>query len=218
MVIVSLLLLILLPQSSHCVDPSPLQDFCIADLDHPFLFINGFPCKNPTQVTSKDFFYDGFKQNPGILNTFGANVTRADVDLFPGLNTLGLSIVRVLLVPGGINPPHVHQRATKLVLVLEGKILVGLVTTDDVFYWKIVSVGELFVIPRGLIHFQLNIGEENGTFFASFNSQNPGFQFVANALFNSTPPIPVDVLTKTFLTDGFIIDLIRSRFSIESLI
>jgi quercetin dioxygenase-like cupin family protein len=203
---------LLLPLPSHCADPSPLQDFCVADLDLP-LFLNGFPCKNPSDVTSKDFFYEGFKEKPDGLNSYGANITQVTVNQFPALNTLGLSMNRVFFSPGGLNPPHVHPRASELTLILEGKFLVGWVTTDYVLYWKVLTAGELFVIPQGLVHFQLNIGKGNGLFYASFNSQKPGLQIVGNALFNSTPSIPDKVLTKALDVDKSIIDLIKSRFS-----
>ncbi|XP_027102963.1 germin-like protein subfamily T member 1 [Coffea arabica] len=208
-------LVLLLPLPSHSADPSPLQDFCVADLDSS-LYINGFPCKNPDNVSSQDFFANGFQQSPGEFNIFDVNVTRQDVQRFPGLNTLGLSMNRVVLKPGGLNAPHVHPRAAELALVMDGKLFVGFVTTGNVFYWKIVTSGELFVIPPGLVHFQLNIGHENARFFASFNSQNPGIQFAPLALFNSTPSIPDLVLSKAFQVNQSIIELIKSRFATVS--
>ncbi|KAL3513244.1 hypothetical protein ACH5RR_025961 [Cinchona calisaya] len=203
---------LVLPLLSNAVDPSPLQDFCVADLNST-ININGFPCKNSFDVTSEDFFYDGFKERPGEFNIFDVNVTQADVRQFPGLNTLGLSMNRVVLKPGGLNPPHVHPRASELSRVADGKLLAGWVTTGNVFYWKILTSGDLFVIPPGLVHFQLNIGEKRARFFASFNSQNPGLQIVSTALFNSTPPILDEVLSKAFQVNHSIVELIRSGFA-----
>ncbi|GLT66521.1 hypothetical protein SLA2020_388810 [Shorea laevis] len=82
----------------------------------------------------------------------------ADVLSFPGLNTLGVSLIRADLAIGGVIPPHTHPRATEAVLVASGHILVGLVTTGNVYYSKVLTAGQLFIIPRGLVHFQRNVG------------------------------------------------------------
>lgn len=211
-ILFSLLLLLLLPFPSHSTDPSPLQDFCVADLKSPF-FINGFPCKNPSDVTSNDFFYNGLANNPNNYNNLGVDLQQVTAVQFPGLNTLGISMNRVAFRPGGLNPPHVHPRASELSLVTEGKFYVGWITTNYTLYSKIVSAGELFIIPPGLIHFQLNVGEGNARFYASFNSQNPGIQIVGQALFNTTPTVLDEVLVKALQTNQTIIDLIKNKFS-----
>lgn len=211
----SLLLLILLPFPSHCTaDPSPLQDFCVADLKSPF-FINGFPCKKPSEVTSKDFFHDGLVDilKPIHYDYLGVDLKQANVFQFPGLNTLGMSMNRVTLRPGGLNSPHVHPRASELSIVAQGRILVGLVSTDYTMYGKILSSGELFIIPQGLMHFELNVGRGNARFYASFNSQNPGIQRLGLALFNTTPTIPDEVLVKALQVNQTIVDLIKDKFS-----
>ncbi|KAL3512831.1 hypothetical protein ACH5RR_025548 [Cinchona calisaya] len=203
-------LLLLLPLPSHCTDPGPLQDFCVADLESP-LFINGFPCKNPSHVTSKDFFYDGLKKRGTIFDALNVNLTQVDVYAFSGLNTLGMSMNRVDFLPGGLNPPHNHPRATELSLVVEGKLFAGWVSTNYILYWKVLTAGEVFVIPPGLVHFQLNVGEGRALFYAFFNSQNPGITIMAEALFDSTPLIPNPVLSKAFNVNDTIIELIKSR-------
>ncbi|GJW68523.1 putative germin-like protein 2-1 [Tanacetum coccineum] len=39
-------------------DPSPLQDFCVADLKSNVL-VNGFACKDPKMVKAEDFLFKG---------------------------------------------------------------------------------------------------------------------------------------------------------------
>lgn len=206
------LLLLLLPFPSHSTDPSPLQDFCVADLESP-TYLNGFLCKNPNKVTSKDFFYEGLDEKPDNYDYLGVDLKQVSVFQFPGLNTLGMSMNRVAFLPGGLNPPHTHPRAAELSLVTEGKIFVGWVSTNYNLYWKVMSAGELFIIPPGVLHFQLNIGKGNARFYASFNSQNPGIQIMGQALFNTTPTIPDEVLIKALQANKSIIDLIKSKFS-----
>ncbi|PON86120.1 Germin [Trema orientale] len=205
-----LLVLVFTPFPSHSADPDPLQDFCVADLNAT-LSVNGYPCKPKSQVTSEDFFFDGLSKEGNTSNVFGIDIASADVQTFPGLNTLGLSMIRVDLALGGLNPPHSHPRATESGVVIKGKLLVGFVTTDDVFYSKVLTAGQMFVIPRGLVHFQLNVGEEKGLFLVAFNSQLPGVALVPT-LFATTPAIPNQVLTKAFQVGDDVVNLIKSKF------
>ncbi|PON34173.1 Bicupin, oxalate decarboxylase/oxidase [Parasponia andersonii] len=106
-----LLVLVFTPFPSHSADPDPLQDFCVADLNATFS-VNGYPCKPISQVTSEDFFFDGLSKEGNTNNIFGIGVTLGNVQTFPGLNTLGISMNRADFATGGVNPPHTHPRAT----------------------------------------------------------------------------------------------------------
>ena len=119
--------------------------------------VNGFPCKDPKTVKDSDFLFQGLR-NPGPpTNMFGSLITSANVEKFPGVNTLGISMNRVDLAPGGVNPPHVHPRATELVYVVEGTIIAGFITTNNTLFSHELEK-DVFVFPRGLIHFQQNVG------------------------------------------------------------
>ncbi|KAJ8468069.1 hypothetical protein OPV22_030621 [Ensete ventricosum] len=58
--------------------------------------------------------------------------------------------------------------------------------------------GDVFVFPRGLVHFQKNNGDVPAAALAAFNSQLPGTQSIAATLFAATPPVPDIVLSKAF--------------------
>ncbi|GLT54069.1 hypothetical protein SLA2020_273000 [Shorea laevis] len=206
-----LLVLLVLPLPSLFADPNPLQDFCVADLSAS-TFVNGFPCKPASNVTSNDFFFDGLSKEGNTTNIFGLSVTPANVPVFPGLNTLGVSMNRVDFAIGGVNPPHSHPRATETVLVISGQVLVGFVTTGNVYYSKVLTTGQIFVIPRGLVHFQKNVGPGKALLFTSFNSQLPGAAILPLNLFASTPSIPNDVLTKSFQVGDDVVNSIKSKF------
>ncbi|KAF5198207.1 Germin [Thalictrum thalictroides] len=196
----------------HCSsDPDMLQDFCIADLNAA-TSVNGFPCKPDSQVNSNDFFFSGLSKGGSTTNVFGSNVTSANVLSFPGLNTLGISMNRVDFAPGGINPPHSHPRATEIGIVVEGELLVGFISTSNVFYSKVLKAGEMFVVPKGLVHFQQNVGSGKAQTITAFNSQQPGAVVVPLALFDAQPTIPSTVLTKTFQVDERVVHDIKSRF------
>ncbi|KAJ3697347.1 hypothetical protein LUZ61_001052 [Rhynchospora tenuis] len=192
-------------------DPSPLQDICVAD-KYSQVFVNGVACKNPNQATADDFYFPGL-DNPGnTSNKLGSAVNLVNVEKLPGLNTLGISMARIDYAPYGLNPPHTHPRATEILVVLEGSLYVGFVTTDNKLFAKVLNKGDTFVFPIGMVHFQYNYGTTNAVAFAGLSSQNPGTIRVANALFGSKPPISDDVLTKTLMVDKKTVDYIQSQF------
>ncbi|XP_037488743.1 germin-like protein 1-2 [Triticum dicoccoides] len=180
-------------------DPLPLQDLYVANLKAATA-VNGFPCKALSTVADDDFFSNTMVTAPRTdTNPFSVNSTHATVSVFPGLNTLGLSITRIDLAPGGLNPPHSHPRGSELVLVLKGEVMVGFTSADNRLYSKVVKKNELYVVPHGLQHFQLSVGKGDAVFMAMFDAQSPGLVTPTLGLFASKPAMPMEVLTKTFL-------------------
>ncbi|KAL9434317.1 hypothetical protein AB3S75_029033 [Citrus x aurantiifolia] len=203
-----LIVLLMLPFPSRASDPDPLQDVCIADLNAT-ISINGFPCKPASNVTSDDFFTD-FSKDPTTFDVFKRAVTFGDVFGFPAVNTQGVALFRIDLDVGGINPPHTHPRGTEAGIVTRGTVLVGLVTTNNTFFSKVLTPGKVFLIPRALVHFQLNVGNEPATFIPIFNTQNPGVSDSIGTIFDATPPVPNEVLTKSFRVGDDVINAIRA--------
>ncbi|KAF8038647.1 hypothetical protein BT93_B1245 [Corymbia citriodora subsp. variegata] len=194
-------------------DPDMLQDVCVADLASK-VKVNGFPCKAAFNET--DFFFDGLAK-PGLTNnTLGSLVTAANVEKIPGLNTLGVSLSRIDYAPYGLNPPHTHPRATEIVFVLYGELHVGFITTGNVLVAKTIKAGEIFVFPRGLVHFQKNEQHTPAAVVAAFNSQLPGTQAIATALFAAKPTVPDDVLAKAFQIDAQLVEMIKAKVAPKS--
>ena len=160
--------------------------------------VNGFPCKDEANVTEADFFFSGLANPRVINNSVGSVVTGANVEKIPGLNTLGVSLSRIDYLPGGLNPPHTHPRATEIIFVLDGELDVGFITTANKLISKSIKKGDIFVFPKGLVHFQKNNGGKPASVISGFNSQLPGTQSIAATLFASTPAVPDNVLTKAF--------------------
>ncbi|KAL0343266.1 UNVERIFIED_CONTAM: Germin-like protein subfamily 1 member 7 [Sesamum angustifolium] len=178
---------------AYASDPSPLQDFCVA--------VN-------------DSVAAGNTSNP-----VGSMVTPVNVNQLPGLNTLGISLARIDFAPYGINPPHTHPRASEILLVAEGTLYVGFVTSNPAnpnmknkLFTKYLYPGDIFVFPQGLIHFQFNVGNTAALAFAGLSSQNPGVITIANAVFGSNPPINPDVLAKAFQVEKNVIDYLQAQF------
>ncbi|KAL7142423.1 hypothetical protein ABFS83_08G122700 [Erythranthe nasuta] len=194
-------------------DPSPLQDFCVADHSGP-VFVNGFACKDSKLAQATDFFFSGLHIPGNTSNPVGSKVTPANVAQIPGLNTLGISLARADFAPWGINPPHTHPRATEILTVIEGTLEVGFVTSnpENRLITKVLQKGDVFVFPINLVHYQRNVGTGNAVVIAALSSQNPGVITVANAVFGSKPSIANDLLAKSFQTDTKTIDWIQSKF------
>ncbi|CAK9167709.1 unnamed protein product [Ilex paraguariensis] len=134
----------------------------------------------------------------------------------PWLNTLGISLARIDFGPNGLNPPHTHPRATEILVVLEGTLHVGFVTSNlnsgNRLFTKVLHAGDVFVFPIGLIHFQFNVGKTNAVAIVALSSQNPRIITITDAVFGLTPPISVDVLTKAFQVDEKVIELLQKQF------
>ncbi|XP_024530720.1 germin-like protein subfamily 1 member 16 [Selaginella moellendorffii] len=193
----------------HGSDEDALQDFCVRDTNSN-TNVNGFICKPAAATLASDFKFQGLR-NPGNTNNkLGSMVTNANVGEFPGINTLGVSFARIDYAPYGVNPPHVHPRGTELLFVQQGTLYVGFVsTTNNTLFAQTLHPGDLFVFPRGLVHFQLNLGKTPAVALAGFNSQNPGVTQVAKAVFASNPPIYDAVIERAFQINPKLIQQLR---------
>jgi quercetin dioxygenase-like cupin family protein len=177
------------------------------------LRVNGYPCKRPENVTADDFFFGGLANAADVYaggNPMGSVVTAADVGKLPGLNTLGVSMARTDYAAwGGTNPPHAHLRATEMLFVVEGTMEVGFVTTANRHITRTVPKGGVFVFPRGLMHYERSVGEAPAVSISAFDSQLPGTQPAAAAMFGS---VPTEVLVRALQTDAGVVERIKSKF------
>ncbi|EOA39124.1 hypothetical protein CARUB_v10011937mg [Capsella rubella] len=196
---------------SASADPDMLQDLCVANISSE-VKLNGFPCKDAALVTSLDFFSQGLAVAGLTNNTFGSLVRGANVMTIPGLNTLGVSLSRIDYAPGGLNPPHMHPRATEIVFVLKGTLDVGFLTTTNRLISQSLKKGDVFAFPKGLVHFQKNSGRTSASVIAAFNSQLPGTQSLGATLFGSTPPVPDNILSQAFQTSPKTVKYIKTMF------
>ncbi|KAL9280719.1 putative germin-like protein subfamily 2 member 5 [Arabidopsis thaliana] len=186
-----------------------LQDVCVADLSNA-VKVNGYTCKDSTQITPEDFYFKGLANIAATNTSTGSVVTGANVEKLPGLNTLGLSMSRIDYAPNGLNPPHVHPRASEIIFVLEGQLYVGFVTTAGKLIAKNLNKGDVFTFPKGLIHFQKNIANSPASVLAAFDSQLPGTQSLVASLFGA---LPDDILAKSFQLKHKQVKKIKLRYA-----
>ncbi|KAG2682950.1 hypothetical protein I3843_10G009000 [Carya illinoinensis] len=204
--------------SLHCFttsasDPDPVQDFCIPDPKYGSIraadHLTILPCKNSSDATPDDFVFSGMK-SAGNFSETGLAAIPVNPIIFPGINTLGMSFIRADLKAAGINPPHFHPRATEISYVVQGSVYSGFVDSSNRIFARTIEEGEVMVFPRGLVHFQMNVGDKPATIFGCFNSQNPGSQKIPAAIFGSG--IDEMLLEKAFGLNPQQIGMMRRRF------
>ncbi|AED94374.1 oxalate oxidase (germin protein)-like protein [Arabidopsis thaliana] len=200
---------------SKASDPSSLQDFCVGvNTPADGVFVNGKFCKDPKLVTVEDFFFTGLHEARPPNPKTGSNVTAVNVNNLPGLNTLGISLVRIDYGVYGQNPPHTHPRASEVLYVAVGTLFVGFVTSnpENRLFSKTLYEGDVFVFPQGLIHFQVNVGKYPAVAFAGLSSQNPGVITIADTVFGSNPQIDPSFLASAFQVDPKIVMDLQTKF------
>lgn len=171
-------------------------DYCVGDLSRPS-GPSGYTCKDPVKVTIDDFVYTGLSVKPNTTNVFKFGANLASTPQFPGLNGMGISMVRAELGVGGAVPIHTH-RVAELLLLVEGTIIAGFIDTNNKAYYKTLKKGDIMIFPPTLLHFQVNIGSTPVLAYASFPSENPGVQAV-DSMFMSN--LPSELVEKATLLD-----------------
>ncbi|KAJ0090048.1 hypothetical protein Patl1_13578 [Pistacia atlantica] len=177
-----------------------LQDFCVGDLSAPE-GPAGYSCKKPAKVTVDDFVFSGLGAAGNTSNIIKAAVTPAFSAQFPGVNGLGVSVARLDLAPGGVVPMHTHPGGSEVLIVVQGSICAGFISSANAVYFKPLKKGDIMVFPQGLLHFQINAGGGPALAFVSFSSPSPGLQILDYALFGNN--LPSELVEKTtFLDDA----------------
>ena len=196
---------------ASAADPDPVQDFCIGD-PKSSVTVNGLPCKNPKDVTNADFVSAALERAGNTSSVYtGCAVTMAFAPQFPGINTQGISMARLDFAKnGGLNAPHWHPRASEILFVVNGTLLVGFVDTTNRLWSSVLPTGGVTFFPRGLLHFQLNLAKTPALAIVALNSQNPGREDAGPASFGSN--IPDVVLQKTFNLTKEAVDELKAFF------
>ncbi|KAF9617685.1 hypothetical protein IFM89_037919 [Coptis chinensis] len=80
-----------------------------------------------------------------------------------------------------------------------------------------ISLGEAFVFPQGLIHFQFNTGKTKAVALASLSSHNPGRVTIANNVFGANPPNLDNVLANAFQLDKKVVDNLQAKRWVDAI-
>ncbi|MCO5550709.1 hypothetical protein L7F22_004199 [Adiantum nelumboides] len=167
-------LLMMSTKTALAADPDPLLDF------PPSL----------TSFTLRNIFTNGeVAVGPG-----GTRAT-VNINIFPAMQMQSLTYTQFRMKPCGVNLPHTHPRASEmLTLVTGGPLQVGFVDTEGERHIDILYPGDVTIFPRGLLHFEINLGKKTALYISALNSQNPGVLTAAGALLN----VPLRALATSF--------------------
>jgi len=162
-------------------------------------------------VDGNFFTYTGMRPllNSPSPTTF--TVTKASMAEFPALNGQSVSSAVLMYPPGSINPPHTHPRSAELLFLIDGCLSVGFVDTTNKLYTQTLQAGDMFVFPKGLVHFQFCDGNDTAIAISAFGSASAGTVSVPGAVF--TTGINDDILAKSFKTDIATVQMIKAGLS-----
>ncbi|MCD7465780.1 hypothetical protein HAX54_001935 [Datura stramonium] len=152
-----------------------------------------------------------FTGTRGIFGNIITNfkVTKASKAEFPALDGQSTSLAVLQFPGGGVNPPHTHPRAAELLFVVEGCLEVGLVDSTNKLYTQTLQIGDMFVFPKGLVHYQYNSDwNKSATAVSAFGSANAGTVSIPISLFDTG--VDDQILAKSFKTDVATIQKIKA--------
>ncbi|XP_054811404.1 germin-like protein 9-3 [Prosopis cineraria] len=166
----------------------------------------------PNNVDGSFFTFTGFRAITEQPPPQSFKATKASAVEFPAVFGQSVSYAALQFPAGSINPPHTHPRSAELLLVAQGALQVGFVDTTNKLLTSTLQTGDMFVFPKGLVHFQHN-ADNNQTALAlsAFGSANAGTVSIPNTLFNSS--IDDTVLALAFKTDVGTIQTLKKGFA-----
>ncbi|ONI01329.1 hypothetical protein PRUPE_6G133200 [Prunus persica] len=151
-------------------------------------------------VDANFFTYTGFRVLVGGSPPTAFKVLKATLAEFPALDGQSVSYAVLEFPSGTTNPPHTHPRSAELLFLIDGTLEVGFIDTKNNLFTQTLQAGDLFVFPKGLVHFQYNADAQNPALAVSaFGSANAGTVSLPNTLF--TTGIDDNVLAISFKTD-----------------
>ncbi|GLT65577.1 hypothetical protein SLA2020_430510 [Shorea laevis] len=164
---------------------------------------------NVTNVDGNFFTYTGMRAIVRAAPPTTFKVLKASMAEFPALNGQSVSYAVLQYPAGSVNPPHTHPRSAELLFLVDGSLEVGFVDTTNKLFTQKLQVGDLFVFPKGLIHYQYNSDAKNSAIAVSaFGSANAGTLSIPNTVF--TTGIDDGILAKSFKTDVATIQAIKA--------
>ncbi|KAH9891506.1 RmlC-like cupin domain-containing protein [Xylariomycetidae sp. FL2044] len=145
---------------------------------------------NDVLQDDKDFVFDFIDKKTGGPGE-GGEIVPANRKTFPALTNTGIGMAVGFLGPCGFNTPHIHPRATELLVVIKGEIVSEMVIENGVNNAQkgprniINKLTELQMTPyyQGAIHTQFNPSCDATVFIAPQSSEDFGTNTVAQAFF-----------------------------------
>ncbi|XP_062017656.1 germin-like protein 9-3 [Rosa rugosa] len=155
----------------------------------------------PNKTVDGNFFtFTGMRVLVGGDEPKNFTVLKATLAEFPALNGQSVSYAVLEFPAGTTNPPHTHPRSAELLFLIDGTLEVGFVDTKNNLFTQTLQTGDLFVFPKGLVHYQYNADSQNSALAVSaFGSASAGTVSIPTTLFATN--IDDNVLALSFKTD-----------------
>ncbi|WOL17730.1 germin-like protein 9-3 [Canna indica] len=188
MALAAFFLLLIASSSLHLAssgDPDIISDFILP--------------ANATAVDGCFFTFTGLRTVVNTPPSGNFTVSKAALAEFPALNGQSVSMAVLMYPAGSLNPPHTHPRSAELLFLIQGYLEVGFVDTANKLYTQTLQPGDMFVFPKGLVHFQFCNSQSAAVAISAFGSANAGTVSVPRSVFATG--IDDDVLAKSFKTD-----------------
>ncbi|GMJ03375.1 hypothetical protein HRI_004006700 [Hibiscus trionum] len=165
--------------SSQKFIPLLLSSFAIVQIvlaGDPDILTDFLVPKNQNSLDGNFFTYSGMQV---VVNETGfpANFTvlKASMVEFPALDGQSVSYAVLQYPASSVNPPHTHPRATELLFLIDGNLEVSFVDTTNKLFSQNLQCGDMFVFPKGLVHYQYNADTNSpAVAISAFGSANAG--------------------------------------------
>jgi quercetin dioxygenase-like cupin family protein len=172
-------------QMATAGDPDILSDFIVP----PNVTING-----------NFFTFTGMRSLIASGPPTVFKVSKAALTEFSALNGQSVSIAVLKFAAGSTNPPHTHPRSAELIFLIDGTLQVGFVDTTNKLFTQTLQTGDMFVFPKGFVHFQYNAAAKAPAVAVSaFGSANAGTISISSTLFKTS--IDDNILALSFKTN-----------------
>ncbi|XP_030549843.1 germin-like protein 9-3 [Rhodamnia argentea] len=171
-------------QMASASDPDILTDFLV-----------------PQNVTPDGnfFTFTGMRSLIPVDTPTAFNVTKASAAEFPALIGQSVSMAVLEFSAGSVNPPHTHPRASELLFLAYGSLEVGFVDTTNKLFTQTLQAGDMFIFPKGLVHFQYNANASDyAVALSGFGSASAGTVSLPTTVFSTS--INSKILAKSFKT------------------
>lgn len=167
---------------------------------------------NVTEVDGNFFTYTKIRGLFDGMNSTDTKSMLASMNEFPALDGQSVSFSVLKLAPGGVIAPHTRPHATGLFFVLKGCFEVGFVDTTNKLYTQTLQTGDMFVFPKGLVHYQYNPDlKKPAVAVAAFGSASASTVSIPGTLFGTN--IEDVVLAKSFRTNVATIQKLKKGFA-----
>ncbi|KAE8718975.1 hypothetical protein F3Y22_tig00109983pilonHSYRG00052 [Hibiscus syriacus] len=169
----------------------------------------------PRSIATADasfFTHSAFRALIGADQPAVFGVMKVSEAEFPALNGQGVSYAVLRFPSGSLNPSHRHPESAELLFLLAGSLEVGFIDANNVLRSETLEAGDVFVFPKGVVHYQYNYGQDSGFAISAFGDadvrtiRSPGSIVSTNIRDDSiAKSVKIDASNVEKIKDSFIL-------------